>query len=130
MKLTMLLALSAAASALAACSTVNCGNPHPYTGARARPPLQAPPGLTVPSPDPAYALAATAPPAPGQRTDINAAGTCLIAPPQVVTPPKPASSGNPTPVPEAGKPAAKPAPAPASTTSVKPAGVAAPPPLG
>ena len=127
--------------ALAGCSTLTCGDPHPYLHSVARPPLKAPPGLSVPAPDPAYSI----PPAAssqGQRTDRDAAGACLINPPQVVLPqpaavaqPKPGAvapqGGSMNPAPEKAPPATKPAAkentaAPSAATIVPPPSVAGP----
>lgn len=77
-----------AAGALAGCSSLSCGDPHPYLNSGANPPLKAPAGLSVPPPDPAYEIAGVTANA-GKRTDLNAAGVCLINPPQVV----PSASG-------------------------------------
>lgn len=75
--------LALAATALAGCSTLSCGDPHPYLNSGTRPPLTAPAGVSVPAPDPAYEIAGASVTA-GKRTDLNAAGACLINPPQVV----------------------------------------------
>jgi len=71
---------------LAGCSTGPvCGSPHPYAQAVAGPVLKAPPGLTLPAPDPAYVIphAATAS-APAAATQ---SGACIITPPNVLPPP-------------------------------------------
>jgi hypothetical protein len=107
-----------AATLLASCSTgLTCGNSHPYANYNPAPPLKAPAGVTVPAPDPAYAVpaagtAAKATPAPvaGSGTAVTpapAAGTngaqpCLVTPPNVLTktdmaaPPKTAAPAKPT----------------------------------
>jgi len=117
--------LSAAILVLAGCSSVSCGDSHPYQGARALRPLKAPSDVTVPPPDPAYLV-------PGddtvgrQRTDLDAAGSCTNAPPELVPAAgtaKPAVQAAPT-TPTGAAPASA-APAIAS----KPAPVAAPPPM-
>ena len=109
--LLMVLALSVAA--LTGCSSLGCGDPHPYMNNPSLPPLKAPEGLSIPSPDPAYAVSGTAPNA-GKSTERNTAGVCLINPPRVL----PAAA--------MAKPAAltkEAAPAPVNTEpSVKPAG--------
>jgi len=101
---------------LASCTTgLSCGNSHPYAAYTARAPLTAPPGVTVPAPDPAYQV-----PAGGSKTTGASAGTtpqaqpCLVTPPQVLTStdlrhaaPAPAAS-------TASNP--QPSPAPAATT--------------
>jgi uncharacterized lipoprotein len=84
----LLLPLTVLACLLASCSSApSCGNPHSYLGNTARPPLQAPAGVTLPRPDPAYLVpgAATkvaATPAPALGT---AAAPCLVVPPSVLT---------------------------------------------
>ena len=117
--------LPAAALLLAGCSHVTCGDSHPYQGARALRPLKAPADVTVPSPDPAYLV-------PGddavgkQRTDLDAAGSCTNAPPELIPAAgtvKPATQA--APVTPTGATPASAAPAIAS----KPAPVAALPPM-
>ncbi len=126
---------------LAGCSTLTCGDPHPYLHSVAHPPLKAPPGLSVPAPDPAYYIAPTAA-GQGQRTNRDAAGACLINPPQVVllqpaavVQPKPRAvtpqRGSMNPAPAKALPAAKPAvkentPVPSAATTVPPPSVAGP----
>lgn len=83
------IALVLAAAVLTGCSSLSCGDPHPYLNSGVTPPLKAPVGLSVPAPDPAYAIAGVTASA-GKRTDLNAAGACLISPPQVV----PSASGS------------------------------------
>lgn len=82
--------------ALAGCSTLSCGDSHPYLNSIASPPLHAPPGLSVPAPDPDYAISGVAPRNKVAATK-DAAGTCLINPPQLIQPqpataPKPSAS--------------------------------------
>jgi uncharacterized lipoprotein len=122
-RLFVSLVLSAAAMALASCSsTPSCGNSHPYTtGYTTGVPLKAPAGVTLPTPDPAYLVpaAGTAPvPAPVAGT---AAAPCLVAPPSVLTPQDmiktlaPVPGAKPVVAPPAGtKVPPKPAPAAAS----------------
>lgn len=98
--------LTLMAVALVGCSSLGCGDPHPYLNSGTNPPLKAPRGLSVPAPDPAYAIAGVTATA-GKRTDLNSAGACLINPPQVV-PPAAAAAGTP----KAAAPALKPEPAP------------------
>lgn len=82
------LSLTALACLLASCSgTPTCGNSHPYLNSAASAPLQAPAGVTLPKPDPAYAIpaagtrvAATQAPAMG-----TAAAPCLVVPPALLT---------------------------------------------
>ena len=82
------LSLTALAALLASCSSApTCGNSHPYLTYGARPPLQAPAGVTLPKPDPAYVVPgagtkAAATPAPAVGT---AAAPCLVTPPSVLT---------------------------------------------
>jgi hypothetical protein len=68
-------------SGLAGCSTVNCGDSHPYTSSVAKPPLKAPPGLSVPAPDPDYAIQGLG---QDQSKAAGTNGTCLVKPPQLV----------------------------------------------
>lgn len=93
------------------CSSLGCGDPHPYINSPSRPALKAPEGLNVPTPDPAYTVGSVAP-VTGKHPDRDAKGACLIYPPQVV------------PVGNAAKPAAR--TAPAVIESAPPAGVPAP----
>jgi uncharacterized lipoprotein len=105
------LSLTALACLLASCSsTPSCGNSHTYLTNTARPPLQAPAGVTLPKPDLAYLVpgagtqvAATAAPASG-----TAAAPCLVTPPDVLT--KEDMSRPPSVVPKQTKPPAKSAP--------------------
>ena len=92
---------------LAGCSAgVSCGDPHPYAQSINGPKLKAPPGLTLPAPDPAYMIPAAgtaAAPAP-------ATAPCMAEPPSVlppkVVPATPPAKGNATlPSPPATKPA-------------------------
>ena len=118
------------AMALAGCSSLGCGDPHPYMNSPSRPPLKAPAGLSIPTPDPAYAINGITP-APGKSSERDSAGVCLINPPNVLpvansakpkstTVPAPAEGRN---TPSSGaQPPAKPAdqgqtPAPAAGTS-------------
>lgn len=71
------------AAGLAGCSTLACGDPHPYMDSPASPLLKAPPGMQLPAPDPAYTVTGVTANT-GKPTDRNAAGACLINPPQVV----------------------------------------------
>src|SRR5215472_8061962 len=117
-----LILLSGAALLLASCSSVSCGNAHPYQNVSARPPLKAPPGVTVPPPDPAYRFEGDSV-ASSQRTDIDAAGRCTDAPPELVPA---ASTAKPT-APAAPRAATTTAPATASPAAgTRPAPVAAP----
>ncbi|MGE5626041.1 MAG: hypothetical protein ACM3ZT_10900 [Bacillota bacterium] len=76
----------AALGLLAGCSSGPvCGNPHPYAQALTGPVLKAPPGLTLPAPDPAYVIpraSTTAAPVAATRS-----GACMITPPDVLSPP-------------------------------------------
>lgn len=108
--------------ALSGCGSLPCGSPHAYYSNTAGAPLKVPAGLNAPSPDPAYAIPGEKP-ASGKRTDIDASGTCLVSPPQIITPessvgPKPTSGTT-------GKaaPASTPAPdtVPAAVTTAPPA---------
>lgn len=69
--------------ALAGCSSLGCGDPHPYLNSPGVAPLKAPEGLTIPAADPAYAVGKVAP-AAGKGGDRDAAGVCLINPPNVL----------------------------------------------
>ena len=68
-------------SLLAGCSSQpTCGNSHPYLDSRPGAPLQAPPGVTLPAPDAAYVI-------PGPKGGVapsQAAGSCMIKPPDVL----------------------------------------------
>ena len=87
----LFLSLSAltAASLLASCSAgLTCGNSHPYTNYAPQPPLQAPAGVTLPKPDPAYVVPAagtTAQVTPAPAAASNGAQPCLVTPPNVLT---------------------------------------------
>jgi len=70
------------AGLLSGCSTsASCGDSHPYLANRARPPLQAPAGVSVPAPDPAYVI-------PGDQggTEQGAVAKCMLKPPDVLGP--------------------------------------------
>lgn len=122
-------------SGLAGCSTLNCGDSHPYANSIAGPPLKAPPGLSVPAPDPNYAIQGLGP----NQTKVaanGAKGTCLVKPPQLINAqpaaapnPKPSSvSSMPVPTPTSTQPSMKPdnkkPTSPASSTTVTPPVVA------
>ncbi|MGA9851721.1 MAG: hypothetical protein WBR15_02175 [Gammaproteobacteria bacterium] len=121
------------AMGVAGCSTLACGDPHPYLNSAAHPALQAPPGLSVPSPDPTYEIQSITPNL-AKPTGRDASGVCLINPPQLIraqpaATPKPATTGPKSgPVPSSpggSQPAAKPAgenktQAPVSGTTVPP----------
>ena len=83
------------AGLLSSCSnTIPCGNGHPYLDNRERAPLQAPAGVSVPAPDPAYVV-----PQATAGAVHEAASTCLVKPPDVLGPlgaPAAASALNPT----------------------------------
>jgi hypothetical protein len=68
-------------SGLAGCSTVNCGDSHPYASSISKPPLKAPPGLSMPAPDPDYAIQGLG---RDQKKAASTNGTCLVKPPQLV----------------------------------------------
>lgn len=78
-----ILTLPAVLLGLSACGSLPCGDPHPYSSARPAPRLKAPPGVVLPSPDPAYRIGAGAD-APAWRADTDINGLCLVRPPQVV----------------------------------------------
>ncbi|MGH8293778.1 MAG: hypothetical protein ACRESA_09960 [Gammaproteobacteria bacterium] len=86
------------------CSSLGCGDPHPYINSTSQPALKAPQGLTIPTPDPAYIVGSVTP-VTGKHPDRDAKGVCLIYPPQVVP------AGN------TAKPAAQNAPAVIESTS-------------
>lgn len=79
---------------LAGCSSLGCGDPHPYLNSPTRPPLKAPEGMSIPAPDPAFAVSRVTP-ASGQSNERDAVGVCLINPPRVL------------PLANSGKPAAE-----------------------
>ena len=73
-----------ALAALAGCSSgPACGDPHPYTHSANGPVLKAPPGLTLPAPDPVYVIPHASTPAPAAATGW----ACMIAPPNLITAP-------------------------------------------
>jgi len=77
------MALALLVAALTGCSSLGCGDPHPYMNSPSLPPLKAPEGLSIPPPDPEYAISgATA--NTGKSTERSAAGVCLINPPRVL----------------------------------------------
>ena len=79
------LSLTALTCLLASCSGARtCGNSHPYLANRPRPPLQAPAGVTLPKPDPAYLVPGAATRSPAAPADA-AAAPCLVEPPSVLT---------------------------------------------
>lgn len=96
---------------LAACSSsgVACGDPHPYTQSVNGPKLKAPPGLTLPAPDPAYLIPAAG--SAAAPAAVNGPAPCMAEPPNILPPRAvPAASRakpNETPPPS---PASKPAP--------------------
>ncbi|MDE2195667.1 MAG: hypothetical protein KGJ56_00555 [Gammaproteobacteria bacterium] len=110
-----------AASVLAGCSSLSCGDPHPYFNSGTQPPLQVPAGLTMPVPDPAYKVSGNTS-HPGEHTDHDAAGACLIAPPQLV-PNQPAAAANTGP---AGRRASEPPPPAAKAPSAAGSGSGTP----
>jgi len=77
------------AVALAACSTTpDCLEPQPYMDAKAFPPLESPPGLNVPAPDPELQIPDVASGPVGHYDEVPAnadaedpAARCLVAPP-------------------------------------------------
>lgn len=69
---------------LAGCSSLGCGDPHPYINSPSQAPLKAPEGLSIPAPDPAYTINNAAAPVPGKANGRDAAGVCLINPPRVL----------------------------------------------
>ena len=82
------LSLPALACLLASCSgTPTCGNSHPYLANTSSAPLQAPAGVTLPKPDPAYAIpaASTKVAATGTPSADAVANPCLVTPPSVLT---------------------------------------------
>ena len=109
--------LLAASTLLASCSgTLTCGNSHPYGANVPRPPLAAPPGVTVPVPDPAYIVPAgsTKPTAAPAATTGPLAQHCLVTPPNVLTPTDVRK------VAPAAATGSKPQPAPAVATKPRP----------
>jgi hypothetical protein len=83
------LVLLASTALLASCSSaLSCANSHPYAAYKARPPLTAPAGVTMPKPDAAYLVPAgsTRPSAAPAATTAPLAQPCLVIPPQVLTP--------------------------------------------
>lgn len=109
--------LALLALGLAGCSSLACGDPHPYLNSKVTPLLKAPAGMSVPAPDPAYAIAGAVSNT-GKRTDLNTAGVCLINPPQVV----PSAASNHSKRAEVRKSGATESPASKLEPSAKPAG--------
>lgn len=111
------------------CSSLGCGDPHPYINSPSRPALKAPEGLTMPTPDPAYVVGSVTPVA-GKHPDRDAKGVCLIYPPQVVpvgNTAKPAAQNSPAVI-QSAAPQTGPAPAIPATrrhTSAPAAGTSA-----
>src|SRR5487761_1292734 len=68
---------------LTGCSTMSCGDSHPYLGSVANSSLHAPTGLSVPAPDPSYAIPGVAS-RQNKTTSKDASGTCLVNPPQLI----------------------------------------------
>ena len=99
-------------SGLAGCSTLNCGDSHPYANSVANPPLKAPPGLSVPALDPNYAIQGVGM-SQTKAAAKGAKGTCLVKPPQLINA-QPAAAPNPESSSGSG------APVPAPTTSQPP----------
>jgi hypothetical protein len=116
------LSLTVLTCLLASCSsTRTCGNSHPYLANSARPPLQAPAGVTLPKPDPAYLVPGAATHSPASRGPAGTATTpCLVEPPSVLT--KEDMSRAPTPI---LKPSAHPGAAPPPPPHTPPPRVAA-----
>ena len=128
------LPLFLAAGLLAGCSNQpSCGEAHPYLTNAERPPLQAPAGVTVPTPDQAYVV-------PEVKPGAGQAGGCIITPPDVLGPlGAPGSANQVAPTitrhrhgkvieETPGKPAAPPgSPAPAAGTQAAPAVATQPP---
>lgn len=79
----LLVMLALCMAALAGCSSLGCGDPHAYLNSPSLPPLKAPEGLSIPRPDPAYAIN-SAVPTSAKKAGRNAAGVCLINPPNVL----------------------------------------------
>lgn len=82
------LACATAPLLLAGCSTTpDCLEPRPYMNAQQFPPLDSPPGLDVPEPDPSMSIprVASGPvgtyDAPPESASENPFSRCLIAPP-------------------------------------------------
>ncbi len=87
------------------CSTLNCGDSHPYAGSVANPALHAPPGISVPVPAPNYAIQGVVP-SPDKTSSKRPATPCLIKPPQLIdaqpkVAPKPSTTPKSVPVPSA-----------------------------
>ena len=90
-RLPITFALLASTAFLASCSSsLTCGNSHPYAAYAPRPPLTAPPGVTIPKPDPAYVVpsgsTAAKPMAAPAASTAPMAQPCLVTPPKVLTP--------------------------------------------
>ncbi|MGH8400180.1 MAG: hypothetical protein ACRESU_03675 [Gammaproteobacteria bacterium] len=110
---------------LSGCATTPCGNPHPYTSDTVGAPLKAPAGMSVPAPDPTYAIPAEKPAA---KPADDAAGACLAVPPQLITPQS--SENNVKPAPGSGTqtaPAPVDKPVPGTQDITPTAGTIAPP---
>ena len=70
---------------LAGCSSgPACGDSHPYAQSGSVPRLQAPAGLTVPAPDPAYVIPPAATSTAPAAAPAN--GACMVIPPNVLPP--------------------------------------------
>ncbi|MGH8371315.1 MAG: hypothetical protein ACRETO_01120 [Gammaproteobacteria bacterium] len=119
--------------AVSGCGSLPCGNPHAYYSNTSGAPLKVPAGLSKPASDPAYAIPGEKP-ATGKRTDLDATGACLAAPPQVITPessvtPKSGAATTAPPAAVKQKPSAPAQPVPAAG-SVTPPAVATGGPIG
>ena len=83
------LSLATLTCLLASCSSApNCGNSHPYLANQPSALLQAPAGVTLPKPDPAYAVPAAGTKAAATLVPAaaaNGAQPCLVTPPSVLT---------------------------------------------
>lgn len=65
---------------IAGCSgQPSCGDSHPYLSNTERGPLEAPAGVSVPAPDPAYVV-------PAVKPGLGEAGNCMVKPPDVLGP--------------------------------------------
>lgn len=63
---------------IAGCSNQpSCGDAHPYLSNTERAPLEAPAGVSVPAPDPAYVV-------PTVKPGLGQVGDCMIRPPDVL----------------------------------------------
>ncbi|HYW04301.1 MAG TPA: hypothetical protein VFA86_10195 [Gammaproteobacteria bacterium] len=91
MRLRTALPLLLAGLFLAGCASQRCGSHHEYEKAQETPPLKAPSGLQVPTPDPSMQIPRVAS-AKSKSLRMRADGTCLETPPPFKPPAQPKGS--------------------------------------